>query len=215
MSTAALLARTRFFEGVSPESLSSLAAICQPRSTERREMLFREGEPGEHLFVVAVGEVRLFRTGEEGREAVIKLCPPGEVFGEVILFEAARYPVSAEVLQPGLVHAIRREDFRRLLDVSGFRDDFLAMLMRKQRYLVGKVQQLVSSDVEGRLFAFLRERFGAQERIETDLSKKDVAGALGTIPETFSRLLLRLRQEGTLTWEGRIIELRPGFWSGP
>ena len=212
MATLDVLSRTRFFRGVSRENLEALAALCEPRPTERRQRLFGEGEPGAAIYVLAAGKVRLYRTSPDGREVVIKVISPGEVFAEVVLFETKRYPVTAQVLQPGLVHRVPRESFLRLLDRASFRDDFIAMLMRKQRYLVDKVQQLASADVEGRLRAFLREQYGERERLEVALSKKDVAGAIGTTPETFSRLLLRLKTDGLLTWIGNDVRVDPVFW---
>ena len=212
MGTLDILARTRFFRQMSAESLEALAAICQPRPTERRQRLFGEGEPGAAIYVVATGKVRLYRTNVDGREVVIKIVGAGEVFAEVILFETERYPVSAQVLEPGLVHRVPRSDFLRLLDGKTFRDDFIAMLMRKQRYLVGKVQELASSDVEARFRTFLREQYGGRDHFAIALSKKDVAGAIGTTPETFSRLLRRLDEDGLLSWAAGSVRVAPAFW---
>ena len=67
-------------------------------------------------------------------------------------------------------------------------------------------------DVEDRFFDFLEEHYGRREDYRIPLTKKDVAAAIGTIPETFSRLLLRLKEQGTGSWEGERLRLTPGFW---
>ena len=68
-----------------------------------------------------------------------------------------------------------------------------------------QVQSLTSTDVETRLLRFLKEQYGSRKEIRINLSKKDVAAAIGTTPETLSRLLLRLKKEGILIWEGRMV----------
>jgi CRP/FNR family transcriptional regulator len=86
------------------------------------------------------------------------------------------------------------------------------MLMRKQRYLAERILYLTTRDVEDRFFDFLAEQYGRRESYDIPLAKKQVAAAIGTIPETFSRLLLRLKAEGIGSWEGERLSLAPGFW---
>jgi CRP-like cAMP-binding protein len=71
---------------------------------------------------------------------------------------------------------------------------------------------LAAYDVEQRFFRFLLQQFGRKEEYVVPLSKKDFAAAIGTIPETLSRLLLRLKKEGKAVWEKNVIRLRKGFW---
>jgi CRP/FNR family transcriptional regulator len=210
MDVHGLLAESEFFRGISPPSLRSLAAACIPRRVSRRDLLFHEGQEGDSLYILAAGAVQLFKTAADGREVVIRTLKPGEIFGEVVLFETNRYPVSAAVLADGVVLRLTRLQVDCLLAADGFRQDFIAMLMRKQRYLAERILYLSTRDVEERFFDFLAEQYGRRESYHVPLSKKDVAAAIGTIPETFSRLLLRLRQD--LRWEGETLELKAGFW---
>jgi CRP/FNR family transcriptional regulator len=212
MDVHGLLAESEFFRGISPPSLRSLAAACIPKRVSRREVLFHEGQEGDSLYILAAGAVQLFKTAEDGREVVIRTLKPGEIFGEVVLFETNRYPVSAAVLADGVVLRLTRLQADCLLAVDGFRKDFIAMLMRKQRYLAERILYLSTRDVEDRFFDFLAEQYGRREVYRIPLAKKDVAAAIGTIPETFSRLLLRLKEEGRGSWEGERLELAPGFW---
>jgi CRP-like cAMP-binding protein len=66
--------------------------------------------------------------------------------------------------------------------------------------------------VEERFFFFLQEQFGRRQEYRISLSKKDIARAIGTIPETLSRLLLRLKKEKKIRWEGETLRLAGGFW---
>jgi CRP-like cAMP-binding protein len=138
---------------------------------------------------------------------------PGEVFAEVVLFEQARYPVTAVVLEKAKLLEMPRVCVRRLLGDESFRDDFIAMLITRQRYLARRLMEQQSYDVEERLVLFLREQYGEVEDIQTELSKKAIAAALSTTPETLSRVIRRLQDRGVLTWSGRAIHLPESFWA--
>jgi CRP-like cAMP-binding protein len=212
MNVKLILDRAGFFEGISKESKESLARFCMPVERPKHTVLFREAEPGEAMFLAARGRLSLHKLSPEGREVVIKVVQPGEVFAEVILFEKKNYPVTAVALTEILVFKLLRRDLLRLLRQEDFRNDFIAMLLRKQRYLTDKIQQLTSQDVEQRLRAFLREQYGELERIEAEINKKQLAAAIGTTPETLSRLLQDLSRRKCLTWKQGIIQAAREFW---
>ncbi len=209
-----VLEQARFFEGISRASQASLARFCLPSHRSKRAVLFREGEPGEAMFLLVRGRVQLHKLSPEGRETVIKVIKPGEVFAEVILFEKKFYPVTAVALTDVLVFKLMRRDLLDLLRQEDFRNDFIAMLLRKQRYLADKIQQLTSQDVEQRLRAFLLEQYGERNEIHVEINKKQLAAAIGATPETLSRLLQDLKRRRSLAWKQKIISIAPSFWKG-
>jgi len=212
MNVKTILERSHFFSGISRASMAALTEICVPKTFEKHQMLFLEGEEGTSMHVLAVGRVQLFKSSVEGRDIVIKIVGPGEVFGEVVLFEQGLYPVTAEALTEGQTLLVPRHGISYLLDEERFRDDFIGMLMKKQRYLTERILDLTVHDVEERFCRFLLEQGGRREEYRIDLTKKDVASAIGTTPETLSRLLLKLRTEGSVDWTGGTVHLREGFW---
>jgi CRP-like cAMP-binding protein len=214
MNTFVLINQVRFFEGISRASKEALANLCQPREYRKKTVLFHEKEPGEGMFLLARGRVGLHKVTLDGREVVIKVVKPGEVFAEVILFEEKVYPVTAVALTDVLVLKLPRREMLSLLRQEGFRNDFIAMLLRKQRYLAEKIRQLTSQDVEERLRGFLLEQYGECERITAEINKKQLASAIGTTPETLSRLLLQLKRRKSLIWKGGVIVVAPAFWRG-
>jgi len=207
-----LLGGADFFQGISERSIASLAEICIPKTVEKRALLFLEGQEGHSMYILAEGAVQLYKSTPEGRQVVIKTIRPGEIFGEVILFERSAYPVSAVALRSSTLLRIPRVQVDCLLASDSFRRDFIGMLMRKQRYLTERILFLTTNEVEERFFLFLEEQYGRREQYTITLSKRDFAAAIGTIPETFSRLLLRLREQGTIRWQGHTLSLSPGFW---
>jgi CRP-like cAMP-binding protein len=204
-----LLLESEFFRSLSTENRRRVADISVPKTLERRDILFREGEKGSAIWLCGHGSIQLHKTTDAGQETVIKIIKPGELFAEVVLFELERYPVTAVAVEPSLVFQLPKTQFNTLLHDDDFRTDFLANLMGKLRYLAEQVQALSARDAEFRLFRFLRDRFGESNVIRTSLSKKDVAAAIGATPETLSRLLQRLKDSGRLTWQGGRIRIRP------
>jgi CRP/FNR family transcriptional regulator, dissimilatory nitrate respiration regulator len=207
-----ILDRARFFEGISKSSKEALAKYCLPIERPKQTILFREGDSGEAMFLLARGRISIHKLSPEGAETVIKVLKPGEVFAEVTLFEKKFYPVTAVSLTDVLVFKLLRRDLLDLLRQEDFRNDFIAMLLRKQRYLADKIQQLTSQDVAQRLRTFLLEQYGEVKQIQVDINKKQLAAAIGATPETLSRLLQDLRQQKLLTWKLGTIIISPQFW---
>ena len=203
-----ILAKTPLFQSLSAEHREEVADICIPRHLKKKDILFLEGDKGSALYLCLKGSIQLYKSSDDGQEVVIRMIKPGELFAEAILFEQDRYPVSATALEDSLVAMISKIQFDCLLENSHFRKDFIANLMSKLRFLTQQIQTLTSQDVETRLFGFLKEHFGQAETIKTNLSKKDVAAAIGTTPETLSRLLKKIEAENKLTWEGKTIHIR-------
>jgi CRP/FNR family transcriptional regulator len=212
MDVYAIVNQVRFFDGISRASKEALAGRCAPLERRRKAVLFHEGDPGEAMFLLARGRVELHKTAADGREVVIGVVKAGEVFAEVILFEERRYPVTAVALTDLLVFRLERRALLGLLEREDFRNDFIAMLLRKQRYLAERIRQLTSGDVEERLRAFLREQYGERLQIQMEINKKQLAAAVGITPETLSRLLQRLKRRRWLSWTGRSLTTTPSFW---
>ncbi len=207
MNVVAFLQNCGFFRGLSPAGLKALAAVCRPVETGKNQVLFREKQSGEDFFLLVSGRVRLHTSTPDGGETVIKIVGAGETFGEVILFESVHYPVTATVLVPGILLAVSRSSIRALLRDEEFRHDFIAMLMRKQRYLARRVGLFATESVEERFFHHLREEHGTKDEMVMPLTKKDLAAAIGTTPETLSRLIRRLTERRVIAWKGRTLRI--------
>jgi CRP/FNR family transcriptional regulator len=201
-----------FFKGLAEAHRRGLAEICGLKQVKKRDYLFHEGEKGSSMYLLVDGNIQLHKNTEDGREVVIRVIKPGDVFAEVVLFEKERYPVSARAVTHADVLVFPREGIHRLLAEEGFRNDFIALLMAKQRYLAERIQELTTKDVEHRFFTFLRSQYGEREVIHTPLSKKDIAAAIGTTPESLSRLILRLHEDEIIDWQGREIRILSNPW---
>ena len=212
MDVNLLINNTSFFKGLSDEHRSELTRIADLTTVKKRDYLFHEGEQGSSMYLLISGNVQLHKNTEDGREVVIRVIKPGDVFAEVVLFERERYPVSARAVTNADVLVFPKAGIHRLLAEESFRNDFIALLMAKQRYLAERIQELSTKDVEHRFFIFLRSQYGEKELIKTPLSKKDIAAAIGTTPESLSRLILRLTDDEIIDWKGKEIRILADPW---
>jgi CRP/FNR family transcriptional regulator len=207
-----LLEQSEFFKGVSAKSKQALVKICMRKALQKNEIIFSEGDDGHSLYLLASGNVRVFKSTPDGKETVIKVIGPGELFAEVILFERDVYPASAVALKNGVVYLLPKRQFYDVLGDKDFRNDFIRMLMKKQRYLADQLHALTAYDVEDRFVHFLLEQYGKKDEYRILLTKKDIASAIGTIPETLSRLLRRMQNQGKISVKGKFIKLKSGYW---
>jgi CRP/FNR family transcriptional regulator, dissimilatory nitrate respiration regulator len=213
MDINSLIDQSRFFDGISREHKAALVRYCLRCERRKKETLFHEGDEGEAMFLLAHGRVRLHKTAADGREVVINVIKPGEVFAEVILFEEKSYPVTAVALTDVIALKLPRRNLLSLLQQEDFRNDFIAMLLRKQRFLAERIRLLSSESVEDRLRAFLREQYGEREQITVEINKKQMASAIGATPETLSRILQRLKRQKSLQWQAGVIKIADSFWN--
>jgi CRP-like cAMP-binding protein len=213
MNILALLTNTDLFGQFSDKSKEMISDIAVPREYGKNQVIFMEEDRGEALYLLATGMVQLSKSSADGqRRVVVKSVKQGELFAEVILFELDRYPVTAIAIKTSLCVVVPRIKFMTLLDSPGFRNEFIRLLLRKQRYLTERLRSLVTMEADEKLFHYLRQHYGPKERIVPGISKKDLAAAIDATPETLSRILLKLGRQGVLTWKGREIVVKKGFW---
>lgn len=206
------LEKSELFSGLSPQHRKEIQGTGKEVPLEKGKTLFFEGDTGQSFFILLEGSIKLFRTSEDGKEIIVRILTGGEIFGEVVLFVNDNYPVSAIALESSSLFSISTTDFHKLMEDESFRNEFISVIMKKQRYLSNRIHYLSAYDVEDRFFKFLIENYGRQETYTINLSKKDLASAIGTIPETFSRLISRLKKRGIIHWEKKVLVLDKKIW---
>ena len=200
------LAAVALFEGLPANDRAILASIARPRAFGAGQAIFADGDPGAGFFVVSSGRVKVFKLAPDGKEQILHVWGPGEVFGEVAVFEGGSYPAHAEAIEPSRTLFFPRRD---LLEAIGRQPELalrmLALLSRRLRRFAAQVEDLTLREVPARLAAYLLlrdEEQGGRGVVELDLAKGQLANLLGATPETFSRVLTRLAREGFVASEG-------------
>src|SRR4029079_1778784 len=111
----ASLARIPFFSGLDEAALERVAAGTRTRRFRRGEVIFHAGDPGDALFIIVSGEVKIAVPSESGEEAILTTLREGDVFGELALPEGARRAPRAASLLASETFVLPREKFRELV----------------------------------------------------------------------------------------------------
>ncbi len=199
-----------FLGGFDDEIYNFINKISKTVELEKKSMLFLEGDEGTNLFFMDTGSIKLFKSNPEGREIIIRFIEPGDVFAEIILFLKNRYPVNAMAIKKSKVLAIDAlKMFNFIKENPNMAMKIINMLANKSRYLVQMVENLTLADTRTRFLSYLSfqmEKTGA-DTVILPVPKGELALLLGASPETFSRLLKKLTEEGIISVEGKNITL--------
>jgi len=214
------LRMTHIFATLPEEDLRMLALLAVSVRFGGKETIFREGDAVEGFYVVVSGRVKVFKLSEEGKEQVLHVLESGGSFAEAALFEGGRYPAHAETLSETELLLFRKQPFLDLLEKRpALSLQMLASLSRRLRLLTGLVEDISLRDVETRLLLFLWREMndrGIQVKdgatLELPFGKNVLAARLGAAPETFSRALKKLREEGRITVRGKRIRIVSADW---
>ncbi len=193
-----------------PELKKELSKITFVSEKIKKDILFLEDEEGDTIYYLISGLIKLSRTNAEGKEAVVHFVHSGEMFAEILFYTEGRYPVTATVLDNAILLGISAGKMARLLEESPqFSMRLIGLLAKRLQYFVTMIEQLVNSDVRQRFISYLVHL--SEDRKSTrfllPVPKGELAALLGTTPETFSRLLRQLSEDGLIEIHGKEIAL--------
>jgi CRP/FNR family transcriptional regulator, cyclic AMP receptor protein len=192
-----MLRRAPLFEALDEEGTKALRAGVTDVELTRGDRLFDEGDSGDALYVVIDGKIKLTRTSVDGRENLISLMGPGEMFGELSLFDPRPRTMSASAVTDVRLAALAHDDLRTWL--TGRPDvamHLLTALARRLRRTNEVMSDLVFTDVPGRVAKALLDlaaRFGSQQedglQVNHDLTQEELAQLVGASRETVNKAL--------------------------
>jgi CRP/FNR family transcriptional regulator, cyclic AMP receptor protein len=192
-----MLRRAPLFEALDEDETKALRAGVTDVALARGERLFDEDDDGDRLFVVLEGKIKLTRASADGRENLISLVGPGEMFGELSLFDPRPRTMSASAVTDVRLAALAHDDLRSWL--TGHPDvamHLLKALARRLRRTNEVMSDLVFTDVPGRVAKALLDlaaRFGTEQdegvQVNHDLTQEELAQLVGASRETVNKAL--------------------------
>lgn len=205
-----------FFAGLDSDALGRVAAGMRSRRFRRGEVIFHVGDPGDALFIIVSGEVKISLPSEAGEEAILVRLQPGDVFGELALLDGAPRSATATALNAAETVVLPRDRFRELIaSEPAVRDTLLASLASELRRLTTHVEELHFLDITGRLAACL-VRLASDGgtpladgaiRLRTSLTQGDLASMVGSTRQSVNKLLGQFASDGFLRLERDAIVL--------
>ncbi len=196
--------------GVAPRDLRKVTSLCSEKWFSRGITIFREGEPADSLYVLKKGMVRLISLSDQGRETILHILKPDEVFGELLLSEERR-AFTAIATEDSVVTVISQESFVELLSaISPLALNFIRLLSKRLATVergLAEFSHTWSYHRLARVLLQLCEKYGqelpAGTFINVRLTHEDLANLIGTSRETvttqlgkFTRLGLLKRESG-------------------
>ena len=196
------------------ETRALLASMTKIELT-RGDVLFTEGQPGDRLYVIHEGKIKLGRSSGDGRENLIAVLGPGEMFGELSLFDPGPRSLGASAVSDSVVYELGHQALVAALEENpGVAKHLLTALARRLRRTNEALADLVFSDVPGRVAKALLDlstRFGERVdegiRVAHDLTQEELAQLVGASRETVNKALADFAGRGWVRREGRAVVL--------
>jgi CRP/FNR family transcriptional regulator len=204
MDERTLLKGIPLFAGMPGEQLQTLAGALKRRTYPRGALILHQGDPGDSLFIVVAGRVRIYTLSPEGHELSVWICDEGDFFGEMALLSDEPRSASAEAMQATEILVLQRQAFRDyLLSNPAAAIHTIEVLSKRLRSTTEDAEGLMSLSVTQRIarkLLQLMERYGVPGEdgvlIDLNLSQEAMATLVGTTRESANRALSALRDRG-------------------
>jgi CRP/FNR family transcriptional regulator, cyclic AMP receptor protein len=208
-----ILASAGLFRGVEPSAVSALTKQLHPVDFPRGHRLFAEGEPGDRLYIVVSGKVKIGRCSLDGREKLLTIMGPSDMFGELSILDPAPRTSSATTITDVCAASIDRETLRAwIADRPEITERLLRLMARRLRRTNDNLTDLIFTDAPGRVatqLLHLAQKFGTQEgdaiRVIHDMTQEEIAQLVGASRETVNKALADFAHRGWITLEGKSV----------
>jgi CRP/FNR family transcriptional regulator len=196
-----LLRRCPLFAGLREEDLKKIRAIASLKQVGKKEVLFSDGEMAKGFYVILSGKVKLYKISPEGKEQILHVVSSPDAFAEAALFLEGSYPAFAEALGDSQLLFFPKKDFIQLIEKNPqLSINMIVSLSHYLRRFASLIEELSLKEVSSRIAKYLidlslkssKEGKNSKE-VELDLSKTQLASKLGTISETLSRTLAKMK----------------------
>jgi CRP-like cAMP-binding protein len=208
-----LLRKHHLFTALSDSDMTTLMRGTRVLSVGKGEFLFQQNEEARHFYFVVSGCMKLFRTLPDGTEKIIELVPSNQTFAEALMFNAqTMYPVSAQAVDSAELFSFSNVDYMTLLKSSpDLSLVLLGDLSRRLRMRLSEIEVLSLKNSTHRVVRYLMTQIvGADSeypQFDLPVAKRLIAGQLAIQPETFSRIVHRLKEEGIIDMKGKEVTI--------
>src|SRR5436305_2005245 len=208
-----VLARSGIFQGVEPEAAAVLEKELETIEIRKGEVLFNEGEPGDSLYIVLSGKVKIVRRAADGRQNLIAVMGPSDMVGELSLFDPGPRTATATAVVDTRLARLRKQALRPWLNNRPeIAEQLLRVLARRLRRTNDALADLIFTDVPGRVAKNLLQmagRFGSRDggvlRVTHDLTQEELAQLVGASRETVNKALADFASRGWLRLDGKSV----------
>ncbi len=197
------------FLKVRPDPWTSLKRVAERRPFHKKQVLYRNGDRADELYLLEQGRVRLFNHSSQGRRLTLSIVEPGDIFGEMALFSAGRHASEAQALSDGMLYVVPRRQLEQLLE----QDPTLVLrvmenLGRRLQAVERRLGDLVFKSVPERLATLLLDLVGptadqvrGPTRLPYRYTHQQLAEMINTHRETVTKIFNRFRDDRLLEFD--------------
>lgn len=208
-----VLTQAAIFQGLEPSAVTALTRQLRSVSFPAGHTVFVEGEAGDRLYIIAKGKVKVGCKTADGRENLLALMGPGDMFGELALFDPGPRTSTVTTLTEVRAVTMDGEALRTwMANRPEIAERLLRVLARRLRRTNDNLSDLIFTDVPGRVakqLLYLSQRFGSRDgealRVDHELSQAELAQLVGASRETVNKTLSDFAQRGWIRLQGKTV----------
>ena len=210
------LQKVDLFKGMSKEEMMALARMVQEKSFRKKEVIYLAGEPGNHVYLLKKGIVKISKISGDGRELTLAFLKPGEIFGELEAVGETSRDTQAEAHSDLLICVLRRDDLMRMVEMKPWLGIQLSKLIGfRRRVIENRLENLIFRTIPARLASLLLElnrEFGEPAgnatRINLPLTHQDLANLIGSARPTVTDVFNEFKAKGIVDVSGKTITVK-------
>jgi len=204
MVDPSVLASTRLFAALPPDAVAEVAGHANQRRLARNDVLFREGDEAGDIYLVTAGRIAIANRSIDGRESLVALMGPGDLFGEMSLFDGLGRSADARALEASTVVVVPFGPVRTVVETRPETLwNMLALLAERLRAADEALADTVFLDVPGRTAKRLLELAGTSDEFQLPITQEELAGMVGASRERVNKAISQFVRLGWLTQSDR------------
>jgi CRP/FNR family transcriptional regulator, cyclic AMP receptor protein len=208
-----VLTQSGLFQGLSEDAVAPVASRLETVTLPRGRVVFNEGEPGDSLYIVLSGKIKLGRRAADGRQNLISVMGPSDMLGELSLFDPGPRTATATAVTDTRLARLKKSSLRPWLNNRPeIAEQLLRVLARRLRRTNDALADLIFTDVPGRVAKNLLQmagRFGTRDggvlRVTHDLTQEELAQLVGASRETVNKALADFASRAWLRLDGKSV----------
>src|SRR5262245_47573433 len=209
------LKKIPLLQDLPPDTLHRLVQNIEMREVRRRQVIYLPGDPGQAVFFVNGGRVKISKVTRDGKELTLAYRGPGDIFGELAMIDGGPREEMAEAMENALISELPRQEFERIVQKEatvGYK--LTKIVASRRREVENKIEQLIFKDVNAKLAELLlrlASEYGIEDARGTLVSLKithqEMANLIGSTRETVSLTLSQFKRKGLIQTDGRKVIL--------
>lgn len=206
----ATIRRIPLFSGLREGDLRAFLGACSKKQLPSGAQLFSPDMPADWFYVIIKGRMKVYQLSAKGDEQILHIYGPGQTIGEAAMWSSANFPAHAEAMTDALLLVITRQALEEAITRKPeLALEMMAGMSAKLREFNQLIEQLSLREVPSRLAAVLLQMSVARgsNKIRLQQTKRELAAQIGTVSETLSRALAKLKSAGLVEVDGSEITL--------